>query len=119
MWVDVYDSFVAMYYALDAAFDEHPTSERLRKFVSEANPFIWDGKGSADPAVYTEFRQTWGEEFGSCKVTAQEALRFVRRYLKIQDEGEYAFVPTDSVTLVEAFDSMVDDKTWKEALSNL
>lgn len=117
MQVDVYDSFVAMYQALDAAFDEHPESERLRTFASEANPFLWKGEGSADPAVYIEFEQAWEKEFGDRKVTALEARQFVRSHLKTQDEGEYAFAPAGDVTLAEAFDSVADEKTWEEALS--
>lgn len=119
MQVDVYDSFVAMYQALDAAFDEHPTSERLRTFASEANPFLWKGKGSADPAVYAEFEQAWEKEFGDREVKAPEARQFVRGHLKAQDEGEYAFAPASDVTLVKAFDSVADEETWEKALSDL
>ena len=32
-------TFVSMFYALDAAFEENDT-ERLRTFPSEANPFL-------------------------------------------------------------------------------
>lgn len=119
MRVDVYDSFVAMHQALDAAFDEHPSSERLRSFASEANPFLWEGKGSADPAVYIEFRQAWEKRFGNHEVTPPEARQFVRSYLGTQDEGEYSFAPTGGTTLVEAFDSVADEQTWEEALSEL
>ncbi len=119
MQVDAYDSFVAMYQALDAAFDEHPSSERLREFASEANPFLWKGKGSADPAVYIEFEHAWKERFGNHEIAAPEARQFVRGYLKTQDEDEYAFAPAGDVTLVEAFDSMADEATWEEALSEL
>lgn len=115
----VYGSFVNMYYALDAVFDEHPSSERLREFASDANPFLWKGKGSADPAVYIEFEQAWKERFGDREVTAPEARQFVRDHLKTQDEGEYAFAPAGDVTLVEAFDSVADEETWEEALSEL
>ncbi|MDD6694013.1 MAG: hypothetical protein PUE38_06580 [Olsenella sp.] len=116
---DVHDSFVAMYQALDAAFDEHPSSERLREFASEANPFLWKGKGSADPAVYIEFEHAWKERFGNHEIAAPEARQFVRGHLKTQDEDEYAFAPAGDVTLVEAFDSVADEATWEEALSEL
>lgn len=60
--VTPYDTFVNMYYALEAY--EGFISDRLREFVSEANPFIWADKGSADPAVYIEFERAWNEKFG-------------------------------------------------------
>lgn len=119
MKVDVYDSFVAMYQALDVAFDEHPTSERLRAFVSESNPFLWEGKGSADPAVYIEFERAWNRRFGRSDATAPEAREFARDYLGTQDEGEYSFAPAGGMTLAEAFDSVADEETWEEALSDL
>lgn len=119
MKAGVYDSFVAMYQAPDAAFEEHPSSERLRGFASEANPFLWKDKGSADPAVYIEFEQAWKERFGDGQVMAPEARQFVRDHLKAQDEGEYAFAPAGDVTLVEAFDSVANEETWEEALSEL
>ena len=34
-----YQTFVSMFYALDAVFEENGT-ERLRSFLSEANPFL-------------------------------------------------------------------------------
>lgn len=118
MTVTAYDAFVNMYYALDAAFDEH-NSDRLREFVSEADPFLWKDKGSADPAVYIEFEQAWKKRFGDGQVTPPEARQFVSDYLKTQDEGEYAFAPAGDVTLAEAFDSVADEETWEEALSEL
>lgn len=119
MQVDAYDSFVSKYQALDAAFDEHTSSERLRAFTSEANPFIWKGKGSADPAVYIEFEQAWEKRFGNKDASAPDTRQFVRGYLKTQDEGEYAFAPAGDVTLVQAFDSVTDEESWEEALSDL
>lgn len=118
MVVSAYDAFVNMYYALDAAHDER-SSDRLTDFVSDANPFLWKDKGSADPAVYIEFEQAWNERFGDREVTAPEARRFVRDHLKAQDGGEYAFAPAGDVTLVEAFDSVVDEESWEEAFSDI
>lgn len=108
-----------MYYALDAAIDDHPSSERLREFASDADPFIWKDKGSADPAVYIEFEQSWDKRFGKREPTAPEARQFARAYLKAQDKGEYAFAPAGDVTLAEAFDSVADEEAWEEALSDL
>lgn len=118
MTVTAYDTFVNMYYALDAAFEER-SSDRLREFVSESNPFLWKDKGSADPAVYIEFERAWKKELGDGQVTPSEARRFVRAYLKAQDEGEYAFAPAGEVTLVGAFDSIADEKSWEETFSEL
>lgn len=119
MKVDVYNSFITMYQALDAAFEEHLSSERLRAFVSEANPFLWKNKGSADRAVYIEFEQVWDERFGNREIASSEARELVRDYLKSQDEGEYSFAPAGDITLAEAFDSVADEETWEAALSSL
>ena len=118
MTVTAHDAFVNMYYALDAAFDEH-RSDRLREFVSEANPFLWKDKGSADPALYIEFERAGKREFENDEATAPEARCFVRNYLTTQDEGEYAFASAGDITLVQAFDSVADEKSWEEAFLDI
>lgn len=46
----------SIYLALDKYFDEHPEhAEDLEDWLSEANPNIWAGECSGDPAVYDEF----------------------------------------------------------------
>lgn len=117
MTVMSYDAFVNMYYALTAY--EGIKSDRLREFTSDADPFIWKDKGSADPAVYLEFKQAWNKRFADGYVSAPEARLFARDYLKAQDDGEYAFAPAGDATLVGAFDSVADEEAWEYGLANL
>lgn len=106
-----YQAFVSMFYALDVAFKKNGT-ERLRSFLSEANPFLWKDKGSADPAVYEEFSKSFGERFGIQGATPEEARLFVRDYLGIQD-NEYCWAEGD---FVAAFDSIVTPQLWERSL---
>lgn len=104
MSVTAYAAFIAMYYALDAAYDAIG-DEQLRRYLSDANPFLFKGEGSADPAVYAEFEQAYKGVCGD-DPNAQEALAAVRGYLKGQDAG----------VLIAAFDSVVDPGRWEECL---
>ncbi len=48
--------FLSIYKILDKFYDEHPEySEELEPYLSEANPHIWEGECSGDPAVYQDF----------------------------------------------------------------
>lgn len=49
-----FDLFCMIYYLLDSWY-EHNTDEKLGNYLSDANPFVFDGEGSADPTVYDEF----------------------------------------------------------------
>ena len=48
------DLFKMMFYTLDDVYDE-TKNEELGKFLSSANPFLFEGEGSADPSIYNEF----------------------------------------------------------------
>lgn len=51
-----YSIFTSIYAALDSYCDDHP--ERAEEFVdylSDANPHIWAGEASGDPAIYEDF----------------------------------------------------------------
>lgn len=106
MSVTAYAAFIAMYYALDAAYDAIG-DEELRRYLSDANPFLFKGEGSADPAVYAEFEQAYKGACGD-DPNAQEALAAVRGYLGRQD--------TDA--LIAAFDSVVDYESWEKATTS-
>lgn len=80
MSATAYAAFIAMYYALDAAYDAIG-EEELRRYLSDANPFLFKGEGSADPAVYAELEQAYRGACGD-NPDAQEALSVVRDYLK-------------------------------------
>ncbi len=49
-----FELFCMIYYVLDAYYDQNK-NDALRLYLSDANPFIYEDSGSADPAVFTEF----------------------------------------------------------------
>lgn len=51
-----FELFCLIYYALDAIWEKTGSGE-LGDYLSAANPFLFSGKGSADPAVFAEFCQ--------------------------------------------------------------
>lgn len=106
MQVTAYTAFVAMYQALDAAYDTIK-SESLRQYLSDANPFLFEGEGSADPAVYVEFEQLFNETCGKSP-SAVDALSAVRSYLGEQDAD----------ALVAAFDSVVTPECWEKVVNH-
>lgn len=49
-----FELFCMMFYALDAEWDESQNAI-LGEFLSSANPFLFDGLGSAVPEIYENF----------------------------------------------------------------
>ena len=48
--------YLSIYNVLDRFYDLHPErAEELQDYLSEANPNIWEGECSGDPAVYEDF----------------------------------------------------------------
>ena len=78
--MNIYKSFVYMFYALDAIYDENPNDE-LGNYLSGLNPFLFDDEGSADPAEYEEFKEAYAEQFGDKEPTTSEIYEFCRGYL--------------------------------------
>ena len=72
--------YLTTYYALDVAY-VHCPSESLNEYLSEANPALWQGGGSADPAVWHEFENSFLASFGNSNAEPAGALRFVRHYI--------------------------------------
>jgi hypothetical protein len=107
-----YQVFVSMYQALDAAYDKD-RSEKVLSFISDANPNIWKGRTSGDPAVFIEFSESFAKRFPEGRADPKAAERFVREYLSTQN-AEYGWVDGD---LVASFDSVVTQDLWEQALS--
>lgn len=55
-----WDIFVMTFFYLDAYWDDHQTEE-LGNICSSMNPFLFEGIGSADPAVWVEFCDVYEE----------------------------------------------------------
>lgn len=50
-----YNYFILFYYILDSLCDKE-NNEELSLFISDVNPFLFRGEGSADPAIYDDFK---------------------------------------------------------------
>ena len=99
-------AFVAVYYALDAAYDNNH-DKILREYLSNANPFQFKDGRSADPATYSEFRSFYEGRIGS-QSNQENSLSCVHEYLRYQNPN-----------FLEIFDTIVNKETWVEALKSI
>ena len=74
--------FIAMYRAMDCLYWEDTTNEELRQFCSEANPYLFVGRYSADSAVEDEFLREVKKKFPTEEMTAEEAYAATCYYLQ-------------------------------------
>lgn len=107
-----YQTFVAMYQILDTSYN-NTHSEKTLSYISDADPNVWKGHVSGDPAVFSEFSTAFNKRFPSGKAEPAETASFVREYLAEQN-GIYTWVEGD---LVEAFDSVVTSELWGQELA--
>ncbi len=74
-------TFIAMFRALDCLYEESP-NETMREFLSDANPYIFTDRESADPAVGAEFAEMWIRSGLPEDISAIDAYSFVQDYLQ-------------------------------------
>ncbi|MEE1274734.1 MAG: hypothetical protein UHI81_09575 [Olegusella sp.] len=110
---DCWTYYLTIYYALDAAYAAHP-SESLNEYLSEANPDLWEGKGSADPAVWHGFERAFRDSFRADAANLEDALPFVRHYVAEQG-GRYSELYEDQCDFLGMFDNKVPAEKWEEA----
>lgn len=111
---DPFVIFVNAYYAVQEAYDsarrdwEKP-AEGLDVFCRDANPFLWDGKASAEEKIYEEFVTRFNRRFktGSCR--PEEGYAFAREWLGTLEGGDYG------ASLVAAFDQTADEREFTRA----
>ncbi len=48
------DLFIMLFYCFDSLSESH-NDEELNEFLSDANPFVFTDRCSADPSIYEEF----------------------------------------------------------------
>lgn len=71
-----WDIFVLIFFYLDAYWDDHQTEE-LGDICSSMNPFLFEGIGSADPAVWVEFCDTYEDRVYSIEEGYKVAKSYV------------------------------------------
>ena len=94
--------FIAMYRALDCLFDE-TQREDLGNYLSEANPYLFTDRKSADPAVFDGFSNYFDKFYINNNITVEESYTFVRKYLSSEHLSYYGdFVQTfEDISLEE------------------
>lgn len=55
-------------------------SEKAGDYLSDVNPFLFEGNGSADPAVYDEFEKAFKKEFKTDRIYKTTAYNWLKRY---------------------------------------
>lgn len=96
-----FELFCMLYYVIDAYYDQNK-NEVLRQFLSDANPFLFEDSGSADPAVF--------EEFSTCvkePITTENSYTIALNYLNNLNKME----------LLKAFTS-IDETDWLDGLES-
>jgi hypothetical protein len=107
--LDTYTSFKLLYYALDAIYDE-TKNKGLGEFCSNMNPFIFTDEGSADPAIYSDYKIKFEEKFNKeCSII--DAYNFSKDFLN-KETDIYAKYAADAFNEI-SFDD------WSNAANNL
>lgn len=111
---DEFVIYVNAYYAVQEAFDsarrswERP-AEGLDAFCRDANPFLWDAKGSAEEVVYEGFCDAFAQRFNKPYCTAQEGYDFARTWLATLEGERYGS------SLVTSFDGITNEREFERA----
>ena len=111
---DRFVMYVNAYYAVQEAYDsarrswERP-AEGLELFCRDANPFLWDGEGSAEPELYEEFCRMYDQRHGSQPCTPAEGRDLARTWLASLEGDAYG------TALVASLDQIADERAWRES----
>lgn len=72
--------FRAMFRALDCLYDEKPNKE-LQEYLSNANPYVFKDRESADPEIIKEFHENISQKSNDSNIDAVLAYSLVQSYL--------------------------------------
>ena len=95
-----FELFCMIYFVLDAEWDD-TRDEELGQFLSEMSPFTFTDNGSADPAVYADFKRKVREP-----ITLENSFELAENYIR----------SLRNVRVSDAF-SWIDEDEWKECAS--
>ena len=70
-----FELYCMIYLVLDAEWDD-TRDDRLGQFLSEASPFTFTDNGSADPAVYADFKKKITEP-----ITLENSFELAKGYI--------------------------------------
>jgi hypothetical protein len=105
-----WQTFVSMYQALEAAYDEGK-SQKVLSFIADANPNVWKGKVSGDPAVFSEFSEAFTERFSQGRADPAAAEEFAREFLSAQN-AEYGWCRCAIGTAPKSHRELSTDGNW-------
>ncbi len=111
---DAFTIYVNAYYAVQEAYDsarrswERPASG-LKEFCQDANPFLWDQDGSAEPSLYESFCEEFGTQAEEDTCSAQTGRDVARTWLASLEGERYG------TSLVTALDTTANEHAWEEA----
>lgn len=118
---DARNVYLCIFFTLEYASEQlvNP-SDALNEFLSDANPFLWADKGSADPAVWIEFKHEYSLRFPTGDSTDEGSLIFAREYISAQ--GSYyskVFPGGNGPSFLELFDKETDLAEWTRMLDDV
>ncbi len=111
---DAFVIYVNAYYAVQEAYDsarrnwERP-AVGLDTFCTDANPFVWDERSSANTALYECFCSRFEERFPKGTCTAAEGRELARSWL-LSLEGD-----TYGRSLASSLDAIAPEHVWCES----
>ena len=97
-----WDIFVMTFFYLDAYWDDHQTEE-LGNICSSMNPFLFEGIGSADPAIWAEFCDAYEDR----DYTIEEGYEIAKKYVATLESEEATKAMEDSS--LEEWKEVYDD----------
>ena len=71
-----FELFCLIFYALDSNYTIN-SNEEIQQFLSDANPFLFEDIGSADPAVFEEFCS-----FIKLPITPADSYSIAQKYIE-------------------------------------
>lgn len=106
--------YVNAYYAIQEAYDSSRRSwerpaEGLAEFCRDANPFLWDGEGSAEEELYEGFSEGFDQLYADSECTAPDGKAYARTWLGSLEGDRYGH------SLVSSFDAITNDVDWEDA----
>lgn len=75
-----WDTYQIMFNVLDDEWDK-TKNRKLGDYLSEMNPYLFEGIGSADPAYYSDFKELFESKF-SDKCSIEEGYNFSKEYIE-------------------------------------
>ena len=87
---------IALYRALDVLYDEMKDGKHddtnirgLEDYLAEANPYLFVGRESADPAISAELNKFFDQFYSEDNITPEESYQFIRKYLSSEYTDYY------------------------------